>query len=203
MYYYIADLHIGCINSFDGRTLEHDEILVKNWNSAVHNNDTVFILGDIGRFGTHKDNEYVCSVISRLKGRRVLIVGNHDDKGLRDHRVEILFDNIMDCSEITDNSNNLNQKLVLSHYPIFSWNGCYKDTILLYGHTHNNFDDQIYQNSLKELRNKVRQLNKDDDNVKKFKSEPYAYNVGAMMAYIDYCPKTLKEILEECRYDKV
>ena len=63
MYRYIADLHIGCTNSFDNRTLEHDEILVKNWNSVVNNNDTTFILGDIGRCGNNKDNEYLCSVI--------------------------------------------------------------------------------------------------------------------------------------------
>lgn len=30
MYRYIADLHIGCTNSFDTRKIEHDEILVKN-----------------------------------------------------------------------------------------------------------------------------------------------------------------------------
>ena len=29
MYRYIADLHIGCTNSFEHRILEHDEILVK------------------------------------------------------------------------------------------------------------------------------------------------------------------------------
>ena len=53
MYRYIADLHIGCTNSFEHRTLEHDEILVKNWNSVVNNNDTTFILGDIGRCGNN------------------------------------------------------------------------------------------------------------------------------------------------------
>lgn len=73
MYRYIADLHIGCTNSFEHRTLEHDEILVKNWNSVVNNNDTTFILGDIGRCGTNKDNEYLCSVISRLKSKKNFI----------------------------------------------------------------------------------------------------------------------------------
>ena len=53
MYRYIADLHIGCTNSFEHRTLEYDEILIKNWNSVVKNNDTTFILGDIGRCGNN------------------------------------------------------------------------------------------------------------------------------------------------------
>lgn len=194
MNYYISDLHIGCTNSFDHRTLEHDELLVNNWNSVIKNNDKVYILGDIGRCGNNKDNEYLCSIISRLKGKRILIRGNHDD--LRDNRIKQLFAETYDYLEIIDNYNGINQKLVLSHYPIFSWNGAYKDTILLYGHTHGNFDDQIFQNSLKELRTKVSELNREYSDVKKFKKEPYAYNIGAMMKNIDYCPRTLKEILE-------
>lgn len=192
MNYYISDLHIGCTNSFDGRSLEHDEILIKNWNSRVNNNDTVYILGDIGRIGNNKDNEYLCFVISRLKGKKILIKGNHDI--LKDYRIKQLFAEIYDYLVITDNQKGLNQKLVLSHYPIFSWHGCYKDTILLYGHTHGNFDDDIFQESLKELRRKVRELNEQDHDVTKFKNEPYAYNVGAMMKWIDYCPRTFKEI---------
>ena len=205
MNYYISDLHIGCKNSFDGRTLDHDEILVKNWNSVVNNNDTTFILGDIGRCGNNKDNEYVCSVLSRLKARKILILGNHDSAGMKDHRIKQLFSEIHDYLEIVDNFNGINQKLVLSHYPIFSWNGCYKDTILLYGHTHGNFDDYIYQESLEKLRYKVRQLNTENKEVKKFKKEPYAYNVGAMMPLVDYCPKTFKEIHGSARkyYGKI
>lgn len=196
MNYYISDLHIGCKNSFDGRTLDHDEILLKNWNSVVNNNDIVYILGDIGRCGNNKDNEYLCSVISRLKGRRVLVIGNHDKIGLKDYRMKQLFETVVDYFELIDNYNGINQKLVLSHYPIFSWNGCYKDTVLLYGHTHGNFDDDIYQESLEKLRHKVRQLNTENKEVKKFKKEPYAYNVGAMMPWINYTPKTFKEITE-------
>lgn len=192
MNYYISDLHIGCTNSFDGRTLEHDEMLVSNWNSKVNNNDTVYVLGDIGRVGSNKDNEYLCSVISRLKGRKILIKGNHDI--LKDYRVKQLFTEIYDYLVITDNQKGFNQKLVLSHYPIFSWDGCYKDTVLLYGHTHGNFDDVIYQESMERLRYEVRQLNIENKEVKKFKNLPYAYNVGAMMDWNDYCPRTWQEI---------
>ena len=196
MNYYISDLHIGCKNSFDGRTLDHDEILVRNWNSVVNNNDAVYILGDIGRVGGNKDNEHVCSVLSRLKAKKILILGNHDSAGMKDHRIKQLFSEIHDYLEIVDNFNGINQKLVLSHYPIFSWNGCYKDTVLLYGHTHGNFDDQIYQNSLEELREKVRKLNKENPEVTKFKKGPFSYNVGAMIPWMDYYPRTYKEIME-------
>ena len=204
---YISDLHFGCKNSFDKRTLEDDERIVKNWNSIVCNNDTTYILGDIGILGGNK-TEYVCSMISRLKGNRVLIIGNHDRKELKDARIRQLFTEICDYKELSDNYKNennetKNQKLVLSHYPIFSWNGCYKDTILLYGHTHANFDDKIYQDGLSLLRDKVRELNESEEVVKKFKKEPYAYNVGAMLKYIDYTPRTLEEILNNASFDKL
>ena len=203
MYRYIADLHIGCTNSSEHRTLEHDEILIKNWNSVVNNNDTTFILGDIGRCGTNKDNEYLCSVMSRLKSKKNSVVGNHDEKGLQDYRVKQLFESVVDYFELMDNHNGINQKIVLSHYPIFSWNGCYKDTVLLYGHTHGNFDDIIYQESLEKLRYKVRELNAENKEEKKFRNLPYAYNVGAMMDWINYCPRTWEEIKDQIFIRKV
>lgn len=203
MYRYIADLHIGCTNSFEHSTLEHDEILVKNWNSVVNNNDTTFILGDIGRCGTNKDNEYLCSVMSRLKSKKILVVGNHDEKGLQDYRVKQLFESVVDYFELMDNHNGINQKIVLSHYPIFSWNGCYKNTVLLYGHTHGNFDDIIYQESLEKLRYKIRELNAENKEEKKFRNLPYAYNVGAMMDWINYCPITWEEIKDQIFIRKV
>lgn len=203
MYRYIADLHIGCTNSSEHRTLEHDEILIKNWNSVVNNNDTTFILGDIGRCGTNKDNEYLCSVMSRLKSKKILVVGNHDEKGLQDYRVKQLFESVVDYFELMDNHNGINQKIVLSHYSIFSWNGCYKDTVLLYGHTHGNFDDIIYQESLEKLRYKVRELNAENKEEKKFRNLPYAYNVGAMMDWINYCPRTWEEIKDQIFIRKV
>lgn len=131
------------------------------------------------------------------------MVGNHDEKGLQDYRVKQLFESVVDYFELMDNHNGINQKLVLSHYPIFSWNGCYKDTVLLYGHTHGNFDDTIYQDSLEKLRYKVRQLNIENKEVKKFKNLPYAYNVGAMMGWINYCPRTWEEIKDQIFIRKV
>ena len=123
-----------------------------------------------------------------------LVALSYIEKGLQDYRVKQLFESVVDYFELTDNHNGINQKIVLSHYPIFSWNGCYKDTVLLYGHTHGNFDDIIYQESLEKLRYKVRELNTENKEMKKFRNLPYAYNVGAMMDWIDYCPRTWEEI---------
>lgn len=47
------------------------------------------------------------------------MVGNHDEKGLQDYRVKQLFESVVDYFELMDNHNGINQKIVLSHYPIF------------------------------------------------------------------------------------
>lgn len=192
---YISDLHIGCTNKYENRTLEHDKLIVEHWNQIVHNDDTTYILGDIGRIGTNKDNSYLVSILSQLKGKKVLVLGNHDLAGLKDVRITTLFDEIIDYKEITDCFDGKAHKLVLSHYPIFSWNGCYKDTTLLYGHTHSNFDDKIFQDSLSMLRDSVDKINEQHGENVKFKARPYAYNVGVMIPYMNYRPRTLKEIL--------
>lgn len=193
MNYYISDLHIGCMNKYEGRTLENDECLVANWNHKVNNNDTVYILGDIARIGTNKDNEYACSVISRLKANKILIVGNHDIKCLKDNRIKQLFTEICDYKEITDNFNGMNHNIVLSHYPILFWNGQHKRYIHLYGHLHNSDEEMVY----KECLGKVNEYFIDRE-MKGYTDCPQAkaYNVGAMLDYMNYTPRTLKEIIE-------
>ena len=191
--WYISDLHIGCVNKFDNRTIEDDERLVKNWNERVCNNDNVYILGDIARLGGNKDNEYACSIISRLKGVRHLIVGNHDVKGLKDNRIAQLFTEIYDYKEITDNYNGINHNLILCHYPILFWNNQHKGWIHLYGHVHKSEEWQKY----KECLNNVNDYFADRE-LKGYTDCPQvkAYNVGAMLEYMNYTPRTLKEIID-------
>ena len=82
MKYYISDLHLFHENAirFDQRPFEsvqqmHDTIL-KNWNDRVMNGDYVYILGDVSMRGKNED---LIAFVARLKGRKVLIRGNHDD----------------------------------------------------------------------------------------------------------------------------
>ena len=78
MNYYISDIHFGCKNDYDKRTLEHDMIVKSNWNSVVTNSDNVYILGDIGNIGSNKDTERIIEIVSTLKGKKTLVTGNHD-----------------------------------------------------------------------------------------------------------------------------
>lgn len=190
MNYYISDLHFGCQNKYENRTLEHDKLIKKNWNNVVHNNDNVYILGDIGKEGNNKDNEYLCEIISTLKGNKILIQGNHEK--LNDNRLRQLFKEITSYKEIIDNYNGINHKLVLCHYPILFWNNQHKGWLHLYGHVHMSDEWEVYKKCLSNVNDFF-----DDKTMKGYTDCPpaKAYNVGAMLNHMGYQPRTLKEIL--------
>lgn len=191
MNYYIADLHFGCQNKYEGRTLEHDQLIIDNWNRIVTNADTVYILGDIGRVGSNKDNEYLCKCISVLKGKKVCVLGNHDD-GLKDIRLRQLFTEVCDRKEIIDSYSGINNKLVLLHSPELFWANQHKGAVLLYGHLHTTDEWEMYKKCLKDVN--------DFFEYKTLKGRTdcppaMAYNCGCMLDYMSYTPRTLKEII--------
>lgn len=191
MNYYISDLHIGCTNSYENRTLEHDMLLKENWNKCVTNADDVYILGDIGKIGSKQDTEYLISFLATLKGRKHLICGNHDQ--IKDLRLKQLFVEICEYKELVDNFNGMSNHLVLSHYPILMWNGQHKGYIHLYGHVHNTKEEEIFQQSLTLLNQYFQDMTNQG---KRDCPTVFAYNVGVMCPYMDYWPRTLKEILK-------
>ena len=89
---------------------------------------------------------------------------------------------------MTDSFEGKNYKLCLMHYPILMWNGQHRGTILLYAHTHRTVEDAFFRRCLQEL-NENKKLEVQH-------GKPIrAYNVGAIMPYMGYEPRTLKEIL--------
>lgn len=56
---------------------EMNECLVDHWNSVVRDEDLVYHLGDV-YMGGGFSRDYTRSLLSRLKGRKRLILGNHD-----------------------------------------------------------------------------------------------------------------------------
>lgn len=92
MKYYISDLHLFHENAikFDHRPFESvqemHEVVLKNWNDRVTNGDFVYLLGDMSLRGKNED---LIAFVARLKGRKVLIRGNHDD--VSDYRYQQLF----------------------------------------------------------------------------------------------------------------
>ena len=188
MNYYISDLHLFHKNAieFDNRpfqTLEEmHEAILNNWNERVTNGDMVYILGDLSYRGRNED---LIALVARLKGRKVLVKGNHDD--VSDYRYEQLFHEVCDYKEIHDSVGKEKFGMVLSHYPIFSWKNMGRGKILLYGHTHVSAEDQFYQQCLKQM--------KENDCRHVYDKDLRAFNVGCMLSYMDYTPRTLEEIM--------
>lgn len=189
MRYYISDLHLFHENviRFDNRPFENvfemHNAIIDRWNSVVTNGDTVYILGDISLRGA---NDELIALVSRLKGHKVLVKGNHDD--VSDYRYQLLFEEICDYKEIQDSFDGQNYNLILSHYPIFSWKKMSRGTILLYGHTHDSAEDEYYQKCIEAMC---------ENGCRHVKDKPHAYNVGCMKEYMDYTPRTLSEIIGE------
>lgn len=75
---FTADLHFGHnfvagLRGFDSAE-EHDESMIEDINSVTQDEDILWILGDIGI----RTNEETLDKVGRLKGRKMLISGNHD-----------------------------------------------------------------------------------------------------------------------------
>jgi len=129
----ISDTHFGHANilKFTGRDGERirphwddvqqmDEDMVTLWNSVVSDTDTVYHLGDVYlRDGAH--------VLPRLKGRKHLILGNHDngkDPVLHEH-----FETIMMGHMLKDFN------CLLTHLPVHASN-LFSVEYNLHGHIH-------------------------------------------------------------------
>lgn len=178
--FYISDTHFGHKNilRYDNRPFftlsEMEKAIIENWNRVVSKNDTVYILGDFSWYG---DKETI-EILNKLAGQKILVKGNHDKFS---KKVFDCFAKVCDYLEITDNNN----KVILSHYPMPFWNGQFRDSVHLYGHVHNSHQWNVCEN----LKNELRQL----------QDLPMRmYNVGCMMEWMDYTPRTLQEIQEKC-----
>ena len=134
MIYFIADTHFGhsgiislCDRPF-ADVKEMDMIMVELWNSKIIGNDTVYVVGDM--FYRHGDPD---SILCKLKGKKRLIVGNHDGSWMNRADMNKYFTSVDSLLEISDGKH----KLVLCHYPLMSWKHANK-SYMIHGHIHNN-----------------------------------------------------------------
>ncbi len=112
---------------------EHDEGLIERHNALVDDSDRVYLLGDVAI------NRRCLHTVSRLKGRLVLVKGNHDIFKLNDY-VQ-LFDDVR--SYVVQKTKD-GGKLILSHIPVHP--DCLgRFGINIHGHLHQNkLDDPNY-----------------------------------------------------------
>ena len=94
MNYYTSDLHLGhaaiiklCNRPF-ATVEEMDRNLIDSWNARVHRNDHIYIVGDL----VYKSEEHASHYLDKLKGKKHLIMGNHDRKWIKNIELEKYFD---------------------------------------------------------------------------------------------------------------
>lgn len=143
MIFYTADLHLGfprilkaCVRPF-ASVEEMDEVLIRNWNETVGDQDTVYIVGDFAEHNGKAPMQY----LKRLHGHKHFLFGNHD-AGMADReRLLDCCESVSDLLEIEDGG----EHILLCHYPIIHERSGW----MIHGHTHNR-KDHSYQ-LLKEL----------------------------------------------------
>ena len=183
--FYISDAHISHSNvlKFDNRPFatieENDRVIMENWNAVVDKNDIVYTLGDMHWGKAEEVYEYV----KQLNGRKICIKGNHTLKQFP-AKLRNLFEDVCDYKEITDNG----RHVIMCHYPILCYKGSYDPkTYMLHGHTHQTREQRFVEKWTRELKNSKRENSDSCGNI---------INVGVMMPYMNYTPRTLDEILE-------
>lgn len=132
----IADTHFGheniiqyCNRPFESAA-EMDKALIDNWNNTISNDDIIWVLGDFAL----SSKEYAKSIIKSLRGRKRLVLGNHDRYSQEWYR-EAGFEFVSPYPVI------IQELFILSHAPLqyhIDRYPCYN----IYGHVH---DDKKYQ----------------------------------------------------------
>lgn len=197
MRYYISDLHFyhkGMNERMDCRGFasieEMNETMIERWNSKVNRGDEVVILGDLS-FGTAEQTN---RLLQRLNGKLYLVYGNHDRyvsaKGFDTFR----FKWIKPYAELRDEK----RKVVMSHYPIFCYNGQYKVdddgkplTYMLYGHVHNSYDELLINQFIDITRKARREIH----GMEGLHNIP-CNMINCFCMFSDYTPLSLDEWIE-------
>lgn len=149
---YIGDTHFGhrAVLNHDRRPFEsieeHDQILIKCWNGRVENDDDVYIVGDFA----YKNDNPAEWYLRQLRGRKHLVIGNHDSELLRNSVAMGYFQSVDKMMAISD----CTRRVILCHYPLAEWSGFFRGSYHVYGHIHAQMNDAaIY------MRNHERALN--------------------------------------------
>lgn len=128
----ISDTHFGDGNiiKYENRPFETieemDNKLIENWNNAVSDKDTIFHLGD---FSAYTDKIKIKEIFDKLNGRKILVMGNHDNILSVKEWLKIGFDEVYSYPLI------YNEFIVMQHQPPQYINDK-TPFFYIYGHVH-------------------------------------------------------------------
>lgn len=123
-----------------------NELLIERWNEKIKTDDLVYHLGDFAFCGSSK----AIAILQRLNGIKFWIRGNHDYGLAKKPDVSSFFQwtqdyyllKVHDQFETDDGEiQQYHQPIVLSHFPLLSWDGMAHGSWHLHGHCHGSIDN--------------------------------------------------------------
>lgn len=201
MRYYISDLHFyheSLLTKMDCRGFENcdkmHEYMIERWNKKSGKMTRSLFLGmflwNVGK----KTND----ILQQLNGRLFLVKKSRQlSRGPRFDATR--FEWIKPYAELNDNK----RKIILSHYPIFCYNGQYRrnkegnpKTVMMYGHVHDTHDEVLVNEFIRMTRNTKHQ--------NPGQNEPMPIPcrmINTFCMFSDYTPLSLEEwlVLDEKR----
>lgn len=139
----ISDTHFGheniikyCKRPFSS-VWQMNETMIQNWNAVINPEDIVYHLGDVGM---SLPGSELHDILKRLKGRKRLILGNHDDG--KSAVIQNNFQKIVVWRMFREFG------VLLSHVPVHEGTlNPEKCPVNVHGHIHNNvINDKRYVN---------------------------------------------------------
>lgn len=118
--FFTSDLHIGhqSVLEFSKRPfrdLDHmHSSLVKRFNSVLDDDSVLYILGDVGLCSS----DLLSDIVSKIKGTKVLILGNHDKK--HNAMYNVGFDAVLNSATLYISG----ERVTMSHCPLL---GLYRE----------------------------------------------------------------------------
>jgi len=111
-----------------------NEVIIEKWNNTVSDQDIIYHLGDVTFGGGMSIEDRLKSIMPRLRGRKMLILGNHD---YEPKTYEPYFQKIMSYKQF--GTDMFKVPLVMCHFPLhLSDNEKKVKSLNIHGHIHNN-----------------------------------------------------------------
>lgn len=147
--FFISDTHFGHDKDFVrvargfSNIREHDEAIIKSWNSVVSSEDVVFHLGDFTVGAGANSVQFTKEIIWRLNGEIHYLWGNHN-AGIKDVEFDNLkYKNKLIFHGMTDVIRIGKQVIVLGHYAQRIWFESDRGSWNLCGHSHGNDKESL------------------------------------------------------------
>ncbi|MBY3363783.1 metallophosphoesterase family protein [Rhizobium laguerreae] len=134
--FFTADTHFGHQLMLKDRPFasieEMDRHLIDAWNAVVKPHDIVWHLGDF----SYHDEARTAAIFSQLKGRKRLILGNHDlsnDGSVRRSIAGLAWDQPPSHYAETRQEG---ERVILLHYAMRTWAASHHGSWHFFGHSH-------------------------------------------------------------------